>query len=477
MNTRKTTPLGILALLGLSVLTFTQLDRAPAEEPPEPSAENPASRTTAASEHEELAVRQLRASPASAQAEDADPTWIVDQIMVAPRPGASLQAIAQRHGAQLLRTPGRSGMGALALSPSTQLHALRADPEVHTVAPMARSRAAGAVTEAQSAVASAAEQLAEADTELELLTAELNAAEELLAMATGDLDEALLDGSSAELIAQLEAVEAEAQTLLAEIETAWDEALDAVDAAEAALSAAQGTANEAIAAASERQWHLVHSGHPGWTGESGPDVSAGSGVVVAILDSGIALDSAGQPAASSLIGHSLLAPRDVVDDDSIPEDAHQHGTHIASLVAGRGAAWGVAPGVTLLPVRVLDENNTGTELDLIEGMWHAIDNGAQVINLSLTFGADYVPSAAMSEVLRAARDAGVVVVGAAGNDSGTSALWPAASPHVIAVGATTLNKKAHKKGTVHGLLEHGPRHRAGGGGRRPRRRHRQQRRA
>jgi hypothetical protein len=442
-----TKKLGVLALLGLSVLTLSQLERLPSDGGPTEGPAVSTATTTSSGGSSDLATRHLDRGTTAARAEASDPTWIAGQLMVAPAPGASLEAIAARHGARVLRAAGRSGIGALSLPGPHTAAALQADPEVGSVAPMGRTHAAGTVTDAQSALSLAQAELSLAEAELASLDAELEEAEEILALAESDVDEALANSASASVVAELEAIEAEAQTLLAQVEEAWETAQDTVDAAQATLNAAEGAVTAAVSSAADLQWHLPHSRHPDWDSATGPDPAAGAGVVVAVLDSGVALDSSGAPAATSLAGHSFVSAIDIVDGDSLPEDGHQHGTHIASIIAGQGGAWGIAPGVTLMPVRVLDDDNAGTELDLVEGLWHAIDNGAQVINLSLTFGPEYVPSSAMSAALRAARDAGIVVVGAAGNDAGTSALWPAASPHVIAVGATTLDGKPSKKGT------------------------------
>jgi hypothetical protein len=447
MNQPNPTKLGVLALLGLSILTLSQLESVPSTGSPPEGTTAGDTTSTHSGGSTELATRHLDRGTVADRADAGAPTWIAGQLMVAPAPGASLDAIAARHGARVLRAPGRSGVGALSLPGPHTAAALQSDPEVGSVAPMGRTHAAGAVTDAQSALSLAQSELAAAEAELASLDAELEEAEEILALAESDVDEALATSASAEIVSQLEAIEAEAQTLLAQVEEAWEAAGDAVDTAQATLTAAEGSVTAAVASAAELQWHLPHSRHPDWDSATGPDTTAGAGVVVAVLDSGVALDSTGAAAATSLAGHSFVSAIDIVDGDSLPEDGHQHGTHIASIIAGQGAAWGIAPGVSLMPVRVLDDNNSGTELDLVEGLWHAIDNGAQVINLSLTFGPEYVPSSAMSAALRAARDAGIVVVGAAGNDAGTSALWPAASPHVIAVGATTLKGKPSKKGT------------------------------
>ncbi|MEL6349102.1 MAG: S8 family serine peptidase, partial [Myxococcota bacterium] len=133
-----------------------------------------------------------------------------------------------------------------------------------------------------------------------------------------------------------------------------------------------------------------------------------SDFVVAVLDSGVSYGL-----TESLSSVPITAPLDLVDDDLVADDEHWHGTHIASLIASDGEVHGAARGVGLMPVRVLDENNAGAEIDLIDGIYHAVDNGADVINMSLAFSPGYAPSPALLEALEVAADAGVVMVGAA----------------------------------------------------------------
>lgn len=106
------------------------------------------------------------------------------------------------------------------------------------------------------------------------------------------------------------------------------------------------------------QWHLDGIGLPA----NQPNLS---GITVAVLDTGVAyaddgVDQRGSVASPSLAGVAIVSPRDFVDDDDLPYDEHQHGTHIASLIAAAGDVMGVAPGVALMPVRVLDKHNRGT---------------------------------------------------------------------------------------------------------------------
>ena len=105
----------------------------------------------------------------------------------------------------------------------------------------------------------------------------------------------------------------------------------------------------------------------------------------------------------------------------------------------KGAIPGVAAGAKLMPIKVLDSTNSGSELDLIDALAHAVTNGADVINLSLAFPLGYAPSVELQEALHDAWAADVVMVAAAGNDGADELAWPAASPLVISVGSVRSN--------------------------------------
>jgi hypothetical protein len=196
---------------------------------------------------------------------------------------------------------------------------------------------------------------------------------------------------------------------------------------------AQG-GDRATQATGHFQWHLAAADA---LGVSTPGLAD---VVVAILDTGVAFsdcthDGQRYARAPSLRKVRFVAPWDYIHDDAHPDDDHQHGTHIASLVASEGEVRGIAPGVSLMPVKVLDEDDVGTELALVDGILHAIQHGADVINMSLSFGPGYVPSRALTDALEKAADAGIVLVSAAGNEGLGAVTQPAANPLVIAVGA------------------------------------------
>jgi hypothetical protein len=180
-------------------------------------------------------------------------------------------------------------------------------------------------------------------------------------------------------------------------------------------------------------WHLDNLAVP-------QDNVSWSGWRVAVLDSGVAYETQGRfVRAPGLAGVSWVAPLDLIELDGHPNDDHQHGTHIASLIASQGTYRGVVPGVSLVPVKVLDATNRGNEWALVEGIHHAIDQGADVINLSLSFPLGYAPSTALLDALARAWEQDVVVVAAAGNDGARELTWPAASRLVVAVGAAGTN--------------------------------------
>jgi hypothetical protein len=178
-------------------------------------------------------------------------------------------------------------------------------------------------------------------------------------------------------------------------------------------------------------WHFTAIDRPQYPGDL-------SEWVVAVLDTGVAYERRWSRdglyvQAPSLAEVTFVYPWDFVNNDAHPNDDHQHGTLMASLIASEGAVEGVAPGVSLMPIKVLDAKNSGDEVTLIDGIYHAVDNGADVISMSLTFGQGYIPSPPLLQALQTAHDAGVVMVAAAGNDGAWYPSWPAASPLVISV--------------------------------------------
>ena len=117
-------------------------------------------------------------------------------------------------------------------------------------------------------------------------------------------------------------------------------------------------------------------------------------------------------------------------------DDNGHGTFVAGVIAANGQGMvGVARGVTILPVKVLDCKGVGDSLDFAEGIIYAARAGAQILNVSLDGPTD---SAIMREAVRIAHDEfGALVVAAAGNTGTNDIAFPAAYPGVLAVGAAS----------------------------------------
>jgi serine protease AprX len=140
----------------------------------------------------------------------------------------------------------------------------------------------------------------------------------------------------------------------------------------------------------------------------------------------------------------LVEYTDFIGNGDAPSDPNGHGTHVAGIAAGSGAASGgrlkgVAPDAGLVVARVLDGSGGGRTSGVMAGIEWAIEQGAQVINLSL--GGPPFPSDgtdALSLLCDAAWQQGVVVCVAAGNlgPSRQTIGSPGAARNVITVAAT-----------------------------------------
>ncbi|HYZ80896.1 MAG TPA: S8 family serine peptidase [Solirubrobacteraceae bacterium] len=177
--------------------------------------------------------------------------------------------------------------------------------------------------------------------------------------------------------------------------------------------------------------------------------AGGKGVVVAVLDTGVAYRNWGQFHRSPDFGRThFVAPRDLVSGNNYPLDRNGHGTFVAGILAestnnGVGLT-GLAYGVSIMPIRVLDASGEGDEATIAQGIRYAVSHGAQIINLSLEFLPTQVNSGSEIPQIVGAIDYahrhGVTVVGAAGNDETDQIAYPARARGVIAVGATTRDR-------------------------------------
>jgi len=182
----------------------------------------------------------------------------------------------------------------------------------------------------------------------------------------------------------------------------------------------------------------------------------GTGVGVAVIDSGIA----DHPDLYDANGNSrVVYSQSFVAGDTTTSDEYGHGTHVAGLIGGTGASSGtangyaatyagMAPNVNLINLRVLDQNGTGSDSQVIAAIEQAIalQSTYNIRVISMSLGRPVFESYTLDPVdqaVEAAWQAGIVVVVAAGNSGRSGAAngfatigVPANDPAVITVGAT-----------------------------------------
>jgi serine protease len=179
-----------------------------------------------------------------------------------------------------------------------------------------------------------------------------------------------------------------------------------------------------------QQWNLHSIGV-----ESAWSVTQGKGVTVAVIDTGIAK-------VPDLTDERFVDGYDFINDETNASDDQGHGTHIAGTIGqntnnGYGVA-GIAPAVSLMPLKVATAGGTATAADIGEAIRFAADKGADVINLSLA-GTGY--SHLIQQTIDYAHRKGVVMIAAAGNSNQNAVVYPARYRHVIAVAALEMSAK------------------------------------
>ena len=166
-------------------------------------------------------------------------------------------------------------------------------------------------------------------------------------------------------------------------------------------------------------------------------VAKGTGVLVAVVDTGFSL----------LLNNSLWRTKsgyDFVDNDMITwespnwwdddgdgqiDEGVGHGTFISSIILAS------THDTRIMPIRVLNSDGSGTAGAVAKGIRYAADQGAQIINLSLSGQSD---EPALRDAITYAANKGIVLIAAAASNS-SSVGYPAAYPQVISVGAITQN--------------------------------------
>lgn len=152
------------------------------------------------------------------------------------------------------------------------------------------------------------------------------------------------------------------------------------------------------------------------------EIGVGSEVIVAVLDTGV--DS-----HHPFLHGRVIKGYNFVDRNTNTEDINGHGTHCAGIITDVSTE-----NVKIMPVKVLDDEGYGNDYNIAMGIRYAVDNGADIISMSLGGpGHSYF----MQEAIEYAIDNNVLVVVAAGNDSSnTEDYYPAGEELAIVVSAT-----------------------------------------
>lgn len=160
-------------------------------------------------------------------------------------------------------------------------------------------------------------------------------------------------------------------------------------------------------------------------------LTKGGGVTVGLIDSGVS--PLGDTRANLLSGADFSEGATSTGSAHIDTDTDSHGTTMAVLIAGTGGGVGLrglAPEAKILPVRM--QKQTGEDPEKItNALKYAIAQHVKVVNMSL----GTAPTPDLAAAVKAAQDADIVVVAAAGNGGTDRVITPAAYPGVVAVGA------------------------------------------
>ena len=184
-------------------------------------------------------------------------------------------------------------------------------------------------------------------------------------------------------------------------------------------------------------------------------ITDASGVTVAVVDTGVDRDHL--DLVANLITGRNFVNTTASDGDFNYDDLNGHGTHVAGIIGAYGiGVTGAARRVKIMPVRVLDANGEGNTATIIKGINWAVQNGANIINLSLggTINDPALEAAINTAVAPEVPGvAGVTVIAAAGNHTSnyqTAVNYPARYTNVIAVAALDAD------GTVASYSNYGP---------------------
>ena len=166
--------------------------------------------------------------------------------------------------------------------------------------------------------------------------------------------------------------------------------------------------------------------------------------MIAIIDTGIDLEHPD-------LKDNIVPGWDWVDDDDTPNDENGYGTHVAGSAAAIGnnsiGVIGMAPRAKIMPLKVLGADGSGNSEDIAEAIIWAVDNGADVINLSPGGSSDLAgriynkvdpTNAAIAEADRR----GVVVIAASGNDDTLLTAYNTETPVLVVNASNEVGETA-----------------------------------
>lgn len=158
----------------------------------------------------------------------------------------------------------------------------------------------------------------------------------------------------------------------------------------------------------------------------------GADIKVAVLDSGVSVGSSDSLNVVSNINTT---------DEKSAADGYGHGTHVAGIIAAKldnkGGA-GIAPEAQIVNIKVLGNDGSGTDSDIIQGINAAANANVDIMNMSLG-GIGFNP--ATEKAVNAAYEKGIAIFVSAGNDGGNNMCYPAALDNVICIGAVDNNNQ------------------------------------
>jgi len=150
-------------------------------------------------------------------------------------------------------------------------------------------------------------------------------------------------------------------------------------------------------------------------------------VIVALIDTGVDY-------THPFLKDRIVNGYDFIDNGTSPMKFHFHGTHVAGIIVNTTPA-----NVKIMPIRAINEDGKGYDSDIAQGIRFAVDNGADIINLSFG-GEEFSPH--LADAIEYALSKNIPIVAASGNDGAdTKNFYPASEEKIIIVSATDQNDK------------------------------------